>query len=88
MFTSYAHDSFWMHRSPLQSTSESLCECFKCSWISYSAKWNEKDTLHLCRINLADLVNINCSKYCPTPFVREITNLEESRFFQCDSQER
>lgn len=58
------------------------------TWISHSANWYEKDALHLCRINLADLVNISYSKYCPTPFVREFTNLEENRFVQCHSQER
>lgn len=57
-------------------------------WISFSANWDEKDTLHLCRINLADLVNISCCKYYPTPFVREFTNLEERKFVQYNSQER
>lgn len=56
------------------------------TWTSYSANWDEKDTLHLCRINLADLVNISCCKYCPTPFVREFANLEDTRFVQCYSQ--
>lgn len=76
-----------VHHNPQVSHTVSILNAAP-TWISYSANWDVKDTLHLCRINLADLVNISCCKYCPTPFAREFTNLEESRFVQYDSQER
>lgn len=76
-----------VHYNPQVSHAVSILNAAP-TWISYNANWDEKDPLHLCRINLADLVNISYCKYCPTLFVREITNLEERGFVQYDSQER